>query len=280
MEGPRLQSVLVLLLVLAVAFVACMTVAGENTPPRVAVHTPEEDASLALAVTVSGKATDTEGFNIESYVEARWNEWEWFLLPNTPADGNRSIVFGELVNLDFHAPGDHTLYVRAFDGELHSEVVQVDVTVRDLADLVILPTDITMDPENVREGETAILTVLVRNQGGEEVPDVEVVLTIDGNEIGRPVVETMAPHSESSVSFTVTLEEGNWTVMASAFSLENIEERTETNNQAQRSFNVRSPEDPVGDWLSFPGIVGVIILVIALILVGIYVHAVVASRKD
>ncbi len=139
-------TVLLFLLLLA-ALVIGMTATGENTPPTVEINTPGEGAVLGLTVTVSGNATDAEGFNIFSYVEARWNDWEWFNLPATPANVNRSIIFGEMVNLDWHTPGEHVLQVRAFDGELFSGVAQVTVTVRDLADIVVLPSDITLDPE-------------------------------------------------------------------------------------------------------------------------------------
>jgi hypothetical protein len=270
---------LLLLFVVATALL-CTGATGENTPPSVQLLTPHEGDSLALSVTVSGKATDVEGFNISSYVEARWNDWEWFDLPITPADGGLSIVFGEMVNLDFHAPGDHTLHVRACDGELFSETVSVEVTVRDLPDLVILPSDITMDPRDVREGERTAVSVVVRNQGGEDVPDVEVTLMSDGVELDSLILDAVLAGSEAFASFEVGPEEGNVTFRASAYSLQPVDERSEANNEAQRSFTVGPPVAEGDDWDRGMLVTGMAVLAVAVVLVALYAYAVVTSRKD
>ena len=95
---PR-NLLIVALSIILIVIVLGMSAAGENTPPTVEIKIPKEGASLGMTVTVSGKARDAEGFNIASSVEARWNDWEWFPLPVTPADGNASMVFGEMVYL-------------------------------------------------------------------------------------------------------------------------------------------------------------------------------------
>ena len=252
---------------------------AENTPPSVEVTTPTEGSVLGLAVTVSGKATDAEGFNIDSYVEARWNDWEWFRLPNTPADGNRSIVFGEMVNLDWHSPGEHTLQVRAFDGELYSGVEEVTVTVRDLPDLVVLPEDIAMEPVDVREGEKANISVVVRNQGGEAVSDVEVVLHLNGELVDSLVLDVVPARSQATPSFLVGPGEGNNTFRGSALARGAVEERSETNNMAERSFIVREAVLENG-WDTPLLVRGGVILAVAVVLLATYAHAVVSSRKD
>jgi len=264
------------MLLSVIALLVCVTAAGENTPPRVAVDTPEEGASLALIVTVSGKATDTEGFNIDSYVEARWNDWEWFRLPNTPADGNRSIVFGEMVNLDFHAPGDHLLQVRAFDGELYSGVAKVNVTVRDLVDIVILPTDITRDPDSEKEEEEVTFFVVVHNQGGEDVAEVEVVLSMNGTVLGRHVVDMIGAGSQTTIEFPAVVRPGVASIHASAFSLQPVEEKSLVNNEAQRTFTFSEPEPEGYAWSSLAAGGLVLVLILAVV---VYL-AVVVSRKD
>lgn len=269
----------ILILLVGLAVLATVT-GGENTAPTVEVHTPVEGAALGLSVTVSGKASDAEGFNIESYVEARWNDWEWFRLPNTPADGNRSIVFGEMVNLDWHSPGGHLLQVRAFDGEMHSAVAEVNVTVRDLPDLVILPTDITIKPGDVMEGDKAIVYVLVRNQGGEDVPEVEVTLYMDGIEVGRRHEASLTAGAEVTVSFKVGPDEGNVTFKASVHSLQTVEEKSHSNNEAERSFPVQPAVTEGDDWNRPILYTGITVLVMAILLVIFYSYSVVTSRQD
>ena len=269
-----------LFVLLLAALVIGMTATGENTPPTVEIRTPEEGAALGLTVTVSGNATDAEGFNISSYVEARWNDWEWFNLPATPANRNRSIIFGEMINLDFHSPGEHVLQVRAFDGELFSGVAQVTVTVRDLADIVVLPSDITLDPEDARDGEAAKYQVVVRNQGGEEVVEVEVILRMNGSEIGRRVMGRIGPNSQATTVFDLDLVRGNFSIVASAFSLQPVEEKSVTNNQAERFFEIPAAKDGASDWGTILFTIGVGILLIV-VLLGVFVlYAVIVSRKD
>jgi hypothetical protein len=273
--GLELSFVLLLLISIALAMVTW----GENTPPEVQVQTPVEGASLGLTVTVSGKATDAEGFNVESYVEARWNDWEWFSTPITPADGNSSIVFGELVNLDWHSPGEHLLQVRAYDGELYSQVAEVNVTVRDLPDVVILPNDINIEPAEPREGDDATLTVVVHNQGGEDVPDVEVVLYQNGEELDSQVIDMVEARSEARPSFRIAPKEGDNTYKVTAHPLGQVEERTSANNLAERSFTVGGPATAEDGWGMSTMVRGGLILVASIALVVVYIYAVVASRK-
>ena len=276
---PR-SFILLLLALLTVTLIDCAA-SGENTPPTVVIDTPKEAASMALTVTISGKATDTEGFNIDSYVEALWNDWEWFTLPNTPTGGNSTLVFGELVNLDWHAPGEHLLQVRAFDGELYSEVAQVNVTVRDLADLVILPTDITMDPKDARVDDRVKFFVVVRNQGGEDVPDVEVVLTMNGNKLGRKLVDRIEANSQATAVFEFSAEKsGDSSLLASVHSLQQIQEKSLINNEAERYFTIQDIE--AVEWAIGWGLFGVgLVMAFILFWLAVFIfYRVVVSRKD
>jgi len=222
---------------------AAVTVSAENTPPAVTVDTPRANDALAQSVTLSGRATDSEGFNVDSYVEARWNDWEWFRLPITAADGNRSMVFGEMVNLGFHAPGEHTLHVRAFDGELYSEVASVPVTVRDLGDLVVMPTDITMRVVGVTLETIVEFHVVVHNQGGEDIHQVEVGLFIDGVEVDDASIDVVDAYSEERVVFERGLAKGrSYDVRVTASPHLSSEERSRENNEASRWFEVTGDE--------------------------------------
>ncbi len=261
-------------------FVAAAAVSsGENTAPAVTLLTPGDGSALAHAVTVSGRATDAEGFNIDSYVEARWNDWEWFHLPITAADGNRSMVFGEVVNLDFHAPGEHTLQVRAFDGELWSEVATVAVTVRDLGDLVVLPTDITMEDAGATRDANVEFHVVVRNQGGEDVHQVEVALYVDGVEVDDTVIDVVAAGSAETVVFERELVGGmSYDVRVTVSAQLPVEERSLVNNEASRRFDV--PGDAGARTLSDEGMVVLTLLTAGLVGASVWLAvSVVRSRK-
>lgn len=266
-------------LAMAIGMIATSAV-GENTPPLVVVDTPQEGANLALMVTISGTASDTEGFNTSSYVEARWNDWEWFRLPSNAGQEGHILHYGEIVNLDWHTPGAHQVHVRAFDGELHSGIVTVNVTVRDLPDIVILPTDITLEPEHARAAEDTRIWVQVRNQGGEEVEEVEVVVTAGGDVVGTKVISSIGPYSEGSVSLEWTFGEGNVTIVATARSLKPIQEKSTANNQADRTIKIREEATSDVSWQAFALVMGALGLFFILVLVAMAVRPADGSRKD
>jgi len=254
-------------MVMAVVFVAMATASwGENTPPEVAVGTPSEDAVIAEMVTVSGVANDVEGFNISSYVEARWNDWEWFRMPINPGQDGHILYFGEIVNLNWHSPGPHNLSVRAYDGELYSDIVIVNVTVRDLPDIVILPTDITLDPEEPYAGQGSKIVVLVRNQGGEDIEEVEVEVTIGEEKVGTVVIPLIGAYNEEIATFKHTFAEGNVTVHASAVSLLLTQEKSMANNQAERTFTIPEAEEDEIPWEAIASYLTILIVPIAVYL--------------
>ena len=265
---------LLAILAMTVVLVATAT-AGENTPPTVVVDTPKEGARLALAVTISGTASDTEGFNTSSYVEAKWNDWEWFRLPSNGGQDGHLLHYGELVNLDWHTPGAHQVHVRAFDGELLSEIVTVNVA--QAAGRAIL--DITLEPEHVRGAEDVEVLVHVRNQGGEEVEEVEVVVTADGEVVGTKVIPSIGPYSESLISLEWAFEEGNVTIVASARPLQPILEKSLANNQAERTFKVRAEASDDISWQAFAFVMGTLGLFFVLVLIAMAVESDEPSRK-
>lgn len=222
--------------------------AAENTPPSVEIDMPVEGAQLGLTVAISGEATDTEGFNVSSTVEARWNDWEWFELPSTPAGAGKKLSYGEDVQLLWHAPREHVLTVRAFDGELYSEEVSITVTVRDLPDLVILPTDIAFTEDEVKGGEDADVQVTVRNEGGEDLEDVVVVLRLEDRQVGKTTVGSIPAHGTAVVEFTVAVEVGNMTLLATANVKGQVQERSQANNDAQQTFQILEDVDEIPDW--------------------------------
>ncbi len=232
---------LVLAATFALVAIAVLTVGpalAENTAPEVVLETPEEGARLAMAVVVSGTATDAEGFNTSSRVEMRWNTWEWFTLPSNPGGDGRLLHFGETVDLAWHAPGEHTLLVRAYDGELFSQEVNITVTVRDLPDLVVLPSDVVLDPEDAEAGEEAHVRVRVCNQGGEDVATVEVVLREGDRELARETLDGVPAAGSAEASFELELEEGNLTLLVTVNAIGQVLEKSQANNFAEVTFEI------------------------------------------
>jgi subtilase family serine protease len=158
-------------------------------------------------------------------------------------------------------------------------MVTVPVTVRDLPDVVVLPTDITVAPEHVRAEADATVHVQVRNQGGEDAENVEVVLTVGGIVVGTKEIPLIEPYSAASVGFEWTFEEGNVTVVASARPQGPVVEKSTANNQADVTLQVRSEERSDVSWRAFALVMGTLGTFFALILVAMAVRPGDRSRK-
>jgi hypothetical protein len=237
-----------------------------NTPPEVVLDTPSDGARLSATVLVTGTASDAEGFNVSSLVEMRWNDWEWFAIASTPAGGGLALYFGESVDLSWHSPGEHSLCIRAYDGDLHSEVVNLSVTVRDLPDIVILPNGIRLDPVDAGAGDEADIVVTVENKGGEDVPDVEVVLRSNDREVGRNVIVLLPAGGSVDVTFSMGLEVGNMTVLATANAKGQVQERSAVNNDAEQTFAIMETDRDVGNWHV---LVAIVVVIVFLLLLGL-----------
>ncbi len=233
---------------LLITFLITVTTGAENAPPTVEIETPAEGTHLGLSVQVTGSAWDDDGFNVDSFVELRWNDWEWFEVPSNPGGDGNLLFFGELIDLTWHTPGKHVLHARAFDGELYSTVVNVTVAVRDLADLVVLPTDISLEPGSPRDGEEVTFRIVVRNQGGESIQEAAVQFIVDGE------VVDVAGVSDIDGGAT-KVANGRWTGKAGDHVLKvvldpeaELDERSTANNFATIDFTVEEGEPAISGW--------------------------------
>lgn len=92
-----------------------------NRPPEVQITTPNNGTKVSGAITISGTATDPNGDDTIEFVEVRIDEGSW-----KKAVGTMDWEF-ELDTTAF-SDGTHTVSARAYDGELHSPVATIDIT--------------------------------------------------------------------------------------------------------------------------------------------------------
>ena len=156
--------------------------------------------------------------------------------------------------------------LRRDHGELYSEEVNLSVAVRDLPDIVILPTGISLDPADASSGDVADIVVTVENQGGEGVPDVEVVLRSGDREVGRRVISHLPAGGSVDVRFSMGLDVGNLTVLATANAKGQVQERSAVNNDAERTFTIEEPDGDEGNWQV---LLAVVVVIVFLLLLGL-----------
>ena len=249
--GAAWTAALAIAAVCAVSTVVALAAgAAEDTPPTIELTFPAQGAVLGASLQVRGVAHDAEGFNMSSYVVLWWDDWgEMFKASSTPADNGFALSFGEIIDLTRFQPGPHNLHAQAFDGLLWSSELNVSVTFRDLADLVVFPPDITLDPRDVEDGQRARVVVVVHNTGGEDATDVLVRALRNGTLIGETTVPRVGARGNATVRIPWVAQAGEVYITVTVDGPSGLQERSTQNNDATEAFNV--PEESafrVGFW--------------------------------
>jgi len=223
---------------------------GADTPPTIELTYPTQGAVLGASLQVRGVAHDAEGFNMSSYVVLWWDDWgEMFKVSSTPADDGHALSYGEIIDLTKFRPGAHNLHARAFDGMLWSVELNVSVTLRDLADLVVFPSEIALSPKDVEDGERAHVAVVVYNTGGEDANDVVVRALRNGTLIGETVLPRVSARGNATARIPWEAQAGDVYITVTVEGPAGLQERSTQNNDATEQFKVpEGPEFKVGVW--------------------------------
>jgi len=233
----------------ALSVLAIAASAAEDTPPTIELTFPTQGAVLGASLQVRGVAHDAEGFNVSSYVVLWWDDWgEMFKASSTPAD-NWTLSYGEIIDLTKFRPGPHDLHAQAYDGLLWSVELNVSVTIRDLADLVVFPPDITLDPRDVEDGQRARVVVVVHNTGGEDAANVTVRALRNGTLIGETTVPLIGARANATVRIPWEAQAGEVYITVTVEGPAGMLERSTLNNDATEAFKVPEASTfKVGFW--------------------------------
>jgi len=223
---------------------------ADDTPPTIEITEPTPGAVLGTEVQVKGVAHDADKFNIQSYVELGWDEFEWNWIPTTPGGNGSQLSFDVAVDLITFLPGAHILRARAFDGVNYSAWANVSVTFRDVADLVVFPADISLSPSDAKAGERITLVVVVRNQGGEDVSDVTVRAVWEGTALGEVHLRVVPAGGHATARLKCALLEGASNITVHVEAKQPAEERNLSNNDASATFVLEeNPFARAAPWL-------------------------------
>lgn len=100
----------------------------ENKPPVITVTSPKQGDKVKDKIEVKGTATDPDEGDKVQYVEFRIDDGEWTQITGT-ALWSFEIDPKSLEN------GEHSIYIRAYDGELYSEEAKLTIQVNNPEDL-------------------------------------------------------------------------------------------------------------------------------------------------
>jgi hypothetical protein len=107
-------------------------------------------------------------------------------------------------------------------------------------DLAISPSDISFSPEKIRGDKQVGITANVRNVGRVAASDAEVRFSVDGVEVGTRTIRSIPAGGSATASVTWTTKhlDGEHTATVTLDPANTLDEESEANNEASRSFVV------------------------------------------
>jgi hypothetical protein len=143
-----------------------------NQPPEVSITAPGDGATVSGSITISGTGTDPNGDESIESVEIRLDGGTW-----DEAVGTADWAFG--LDTTYLSEGSHTIGVRAYDGEFHSPVATIDITVANNVNLHAPVVEITSPDDGDEVSGVVTITGTTSDEDGDETI-LSVEVSIDG----------------------------------------------------------------------------------------------------
>ncbi|MCJ2556777.1 MAG: Ig-like domain-containing protein [Candidatus Thermoplasmatota archaeon] len=109
-----------------------------NNAPELEIVHPVENETVDGEYLVYGYASDPDPGDEVDLVQVKIDDGEWQNATDTSGDGSWS-TWAYLWDTTKYDNGNHTVHARAYDGELHSDVVSVDVVVDNQGGMIAPP---------------------------------------------------------------------------------------------------------------------------------------------
>lgn len=218
--------------------------------PSVSVVFPPENAQLAGMVTFNGTASDPDGDGTVAAVEVKIDKGDW-----NGADGTAGWSFGW--NTSKAANGKHKVYFRAYDGELYSPEVAVNVVVDNIV-INRRPSVLITGPSAAKAfSGTVIMTGTASDPDGTVA---RVEMSIDG--AGWSPVTGAASWSYSLD--TTTLKNGHHAIQVRAY------DGTDFSDGAWLNFTVNNAAPSSSSGPSMTLIGGIIAVVLIAVIAAVF----------
>ncbi len=180
---------------------------GVNNAPACAIASPVSDSTVSGTITVTGTASDPDGNEELVRVEVRINSETW----NT-ATGTTSWSY--TLNTNSLTNGQHTIYARAYDGDLYSAIYSVSVNVNNPSNLPPVVSIWAPAYGSTLSGSEAVIAGNATDPDGDTIDFVQVRID-SGNWIEARGTNGWAAWVYSLD--TTTLSNGQHTIYARAY---------------------------------------------------------------
>ncbi|UCF07378.1 MAG: PKD domain-containing protein [Thermoplasmata archaeon] len=203
-----------------------------NALPEVEIISPSEDQDVKEVVTISGTASDTDGF--VNKVEVKIDDGDWDLAEDTSGDSSWSTWEYDWDTGDGVFNGNHTIFARAYDNDEGYSEPPEEVPVNVNNDPTSITVSVNLDPESVEEGGNVTV-------------------------FGDAIYNTGDPVDFASINVTILTESGGWDTTgeedgsyslyitapdeAKTYTVKVRAEKDEISGSAQKSLTVMAPPD-------------------------------------
>jgi len=180
-----------------------VNVQNENSIPEITIDYPEDGAEVIGTITISGSASDKNGNETIEKVEISIDERSWEIVEGTTS-WSYEWDTTEVSN------GEHTLRFRAYDGENHSDDVDLTLNIQNENSIPEVFIDYPGSGTEV-EGSITLSGTTSDEDGDETIETVE--LSIDGEEWEAATGTTTWSYEWDTTLF----EDGSYSVEVRAF---------------------------------------------------------------
>ena len=202
----------------------------KNIEPVCNITSPYNGMGFGVndSITIRGSAWDADGS--VKRVEVKVDTWPWKTANGTTAWNYR-------LNLSHLNPGKHTIFARAYDGDLYSLYASIDIMVlknTTLPDLVI--ENMNVSKGEIEEGKTLRINITVANHGRYNASSFNITLYYDSisydSIIESQSLDRLGVNEEKNLTFTwiTTGMAGYRKVIAFVDSQNTVAELNEENN--------------------------------------------------
>jgi len=176
---------------------AAISLEFHNPPPNVApwieMDYPRNGSIVKGIVAISGEAEDDNGDDSLDTVEIRMDEGGWKIATATGRDGKEWTDWEFVLDTRELEDGWHTISARAFDGELYSEIVWIEILVKN-----IVPPEPNQPPaisffntdrqKYKTSGSATFSAEIMDENGADDITAIELTLYILENGVETKVV--------------------------------------------------------------------------------------------
>jgi hypothetical protein len=148
-----------------------------------------------------------------------------------------------------------------------SRMIRVVPSTYHQADLQLSAQNITLSSDEIKAGDSVVLTAEVFNFGDEEATNIVVTFSVDGDQVGVSNIDYVPTNNSKAARITWIATVGHHIINITVDPTNQIAERNESNNRASISIDVKASGSSFPVWIIVVGVAIPLVLAVAIMYV-------------